>query len=74
MGDVPEATFEWVRLGQGSEWSAERLSDSADCGAFLEVDLAYPVELHDGHNDFPMPREDEHPTQLAKPLRRGFGR
>ena len=49
---LPSSGFAWT---QGSEWSAERvlaLSDSADSGAFLEVDLAYPVELYDVYNDF----------------------
>jgi hypothetical protein len=30
------------------------LADDADRGAFLEVDLEYPRELHDAHNDFPL--------------------
>ncbi len=52
MGHVTEAAW-----GNGSAWSADRilaLADDADRGAFLEVDLQYPVELHDSHNDFPM--------------------
>jgi hypothetical protein len=43
--------------GEGSAWSAERvlaMADDADRGAFLEVDLGYPVELHDEDNDFPI--------------------
>ncbi len=51
---LPAHGFVW---GEGSAWSAERvlaMADDADRGAFLEVDLGYPVELHDEHNDFPI--------------------
>ena len=30
------------------------LADDADRGAFLEVDLEYPAELHESHNDYPL--------------------
>ena len=30
------------------------LADDADRGTFLEVDLEYPSELHDSHNDYPL--------------------
>ena len=51
---LPARGFVW---GDGSAWTAERvlaLADDAEQGAFLEVDLEYPEELHDAHNDFPL--------------------
>ena len=37
--------------------SWERFVDEEGIGCILEVDLEYPVELHDFHNDFPLAPE-----------------
>ena len=47
---LPARDFIW---GDAVAWDAGRvraLADDADRGAFLEVDLEYPSELHDSHN------------------------
>ena len=33
------------------------ISDKSPIGYFLEVDLEYPEELHELHNDFPLAPE-----------------
>jgi hypothetical protein len=51
---LPARGFSW---GDGNAWDTARvlaLADDADRGAFLEVDLEYPAELHDLHNDLPL--------------------
>ena len=35
----------------------KKLSDSEGTGCILEVDLEYPKELHDLHNDYPLAPE-----------------
>ena len=49
---LPARGFIW---GDAGAWNAGRvraLADDADRGAFLEVE--YPAELHDSHNDYPL--------------------
>ena len=51
---LPARGFIW---GDAGAWNAGRvraLADDADRGAFLEVDLEYPAELHESHNDYPL--------------------
>lgn len=69
---LPVGNFKW---GQISKWSEARIiamKDDASHGAFFCVDLEYPVEIHDLHNDFPLcpermniPREFLSPYQEA---------
>ena len=47
--------FEWLSEGALKQW--EKIVDSEDLGCVLEVDLEYPAELHDFHNDFPLAPE-----------------
>ena len=52
---LPTGRFHWVELRK--DWSPktiiEELAAKKDCGYLLEVDVAYPKELHDYHNDLP---------------------
>ena len=52
---LPTGGFHWVELRK--DWSpktiVEELVAKKDCGYLLEVDVAYPRELHDYHNDLP---------------------
>ena len=51
---LPVRGFLW---GEASAWTAQRVTQLADDGkqgAFLCVDLEYPDEIHEAHNDFPL--------------------
>ena len=56
---------EWVSFPcEGVEWlknvdefGVMSVSEKSLIGHFLEVDLKYPDELHELHNDYPLARE-----------------
>ena len=52
---LPTGGFRWVEFdeGKGLKMIIDELSKRKDCGYLLEVDVAYPRELHDYHNDLP---------------------
>ena len=52
---LPVGGFEWMNEKELKNW--ERFVDKEGIGCILEVDLEYPVELHDFHNDFPLAPE-----------------
>ena len=52
---LPVGGFEWMDEAELENW--ERFVDEEGIGCILEVDLEYPVELHDFHNDFPLAPE-----------------
>ena len=52
---LPVGGFEWMGEADLENW--ERFVDEEGIGCILEVDLEYPVELHDFHNDFPLAPE-----------------
>ena len=47
---LPYSGFKWVKLETLSELEEGK-------GYFLEVDLEYPKELHEAHNDYPLAPE-----------------
>ena len=47
---LPVGGFKWLKWDEAIEW--ERIVEEEDVGCFLEIDLEYPDELHDLHNDF----------------------
>ena len=55
MQPLPVGGFEWLEERKLKNW--EKIVDSEGWGCVLEVDLEYPEELHDFHNDFPLAPE-----------------
>ena len=49
---MPFGEFEWIENVDVVNYNAD-----GDKGCFLEVDLEYPSELHDLHNDYPLAPE-----------------
>ena len=52
---LPVGDFAWMRREELQNW--ERFVEDEGVGCILEVDLEYPRELHDLHNDFPLAPE-----------------
>ena len=51
---LPAGEFRWIELGdRNPKTILEELVEKRDHGYLLEVDVAYPRELHDNHNDLP---------------------
>ena len=51
---LPTGEFRWVKFGKRNPSTIiEELVMRKDRGYLLEVDVAYPKELHDYHNDLP---------------------
>ena len=55
---LPYEGFKWLK--NVDEFDMMSISKKRPIGYFLEVDLGYPYELHELHNDFPLV-----PEQLA---------
>ena len=58
---LPTGGFEWVQFNFADQASAEQTiihyPANADKGYIFEVDLEYPAELHDMHNEYPLAPE-----------------
>ena len=52
---LPVGNFEWMSEEGLENW--EKFVEEEGIGCILEVDLEYPRELHDFHNDFPLAPE-----------------
>ena len=52
---LPTKNFQWVRDPESIDYMA--VAPDASTGYILEVDLDYPAEIHDAHNDYPMAPE-----------------
>ena len=52
---LPVGGFRWLDWNEAVEW--ERIVETEGVGCFLKVDLEYPAEMHDEHNDFPLAPE-----------------
>ena len=52
---LPVGKFEWMTEEELENW--EEFVEEEGVGCILEVDLEYPAELHDFHNDFPLAPE-----------------
>ena len=52
---LPYGGFEWLKNVDG--FDVNSISEKSEIGYFLEVDLEYPDELHELHNDYPLAPE-----------------
>ena len=58
---LPYGGFKWLK--NVDEFDVMSVSEKSPIGYFLEVDLEYPDELHELHNDYPLA-----PKKLAVPF------
>ena len=54
-GYLPYGGFKWLKNVDG--FDVNSISEKSPIGYFLEVDLEYPDELHELHNDYPLAPE-----------------
>ena len=51
---LPTGGFEWMSEERINKLNLAKYDEKSDKGLILEVDLKYPKELHDLHNDYPL--------------------
>ncbi len=54
---MPTHGFHWLTQEGIDGLDVTQISDDSETGYILEVDLHYPEELHDEHNDYPLAPE-----------------
>ena len=51
---LPTGKFKWLSQNKIKKTNLDKYTDNSDKGLILEVDLEYPQDLHNLHNDFPL--------------------
>ena len=54
---LPTGGFKWLTEKQINNLNLAKYQEDSNKGLILEVDLEYPKELHDLHNDYPLAAE-----------------
>ena len=54
---LPTGSFKWLTEKQINDLNLAKYEEDSNKGLILEVDLEYPEELHDIHNDYPLAAE-----------------
>ena len=54
---LPTGNFKWMTDKEISKIDLAKYKENGKKGLILEVDLEYPIELHDLHNDYPVAPE-----------------
>ena len=54
---LPRSDFQWLSQDAVNTFNVQEISDDSNTGYILEVDLEYPTEIHDYHNDYPLAPE-----------------
>ena len=54
---LPISSFKWVKNIDKIKQKLMNIKTNSSTGYVLEVDLEYPQELHDIHNDYPLAPE-----------------
>ena len=60
---LPTGGFRWMKQKQIDELDLAKYKEDSKMGLILEVDLEYPKELHDLHNDYPLAAEKVRVTE-----------
>ena len=60
---LPTGGFRWMKQKQIDELDLAKYKEDTKKGLILEVDLEYPKELHDLHNDYPLAAEKVRVTE-----------
>ncbi|KAG8173917.1 hypothetical protein JTE90_012421 [Oedothorax gibbosus] len=68
---LPVSDFEWVEPDSVTEEDIREWEDDNDKGLILEVDLNYPQDLHDLHNEYPLAPELEQ-SRIGSELHRVY--
>ncbi|KAG8182181.1 hypothetical protein JTE90_017132 [Oedothorax gibbosus] len=68
---LPVSDFEWVEPDSVTEEDIREWEDDNDKGLILEVDLDYPQDLHDLHNEYPLAPELEQ-SRIGSELHRVY--
>jgi hypothetical protein len=71
---LPHSNFRWVDDETVANFNVDRAVDEVNTGYILEVDLDYPADLHELHNDYPMaPEQTSIPKEVISPFARNLG-
>ena len=54
---LPYSGFKWLNQKEISDFCLNSTSENSSIGYILEIDLEYPSELHELHNDYPLAPE-----------------
>jgi hypothetical protein len=54
---LPEKDFVWMVEEEINNFDVSTIEDNSDIGYILEVDLTYPEDIHNLHNDYPLAPE-----------------
>ena len=54
---LPTGGFKWMSEKQINKINLAQYNEDSNKGLLIEVDLEYPKELHDNHNDYPVAAE-----------------
>ncbi|XP_026285709.2 uncharacterized protein LOC113211531 [Frankliniella occidentalis] len=74
---LPIGGFRFLTDREIDEFDVTKINPESDIGYLFEVDLEYPTELHDKHNDYPLAPEHVEPqykdlSKLQKKLVRDY--
>ena len=74
---LPTGNFEWLSPKQIENINLNKYTENINKGIILEVDLEYPQELHDLHNNYPLGPEkvkvaDEMLSNYCKKIQKKF--
>lgn len=64
---LPVGGFTWLNENEINDLDINNISDTSDIGYVLEVDLVYPTELHNLHNELPFCPENIVPPHSKLP-------